>query len=88
MYWSTTLPSRYCLPDVVGDEAWRLFGGEKPGYRRVRASCDHVNGRLRLGYGSSGPSTTADAYAGWASAATFAHVAISFCRALSVPSDP
>jgi hypothetical protein len=28
-----TLPSRYCLPDVLGDEAWQLFGGEKPGYR-------------------------------------------------------
>jgi len=26
---------RYRLPDVLGDEARRLFGGEKPGYRRV-----------------------------------------------------
>ena len=22
-----TLPSRYCLPDVLGDEAWSRFGG-------------------------------------------------------------
>jgi transglutaminase-like putative cysteine protease len=82
-----TLPSRYCLPDVLGDEAWRLFGSEKPGYRRVRAICDHVHGHLRFGYGSSTPSTTAaDAYAaGCGVCRDFAHVAISFCRALSIP---
>ncbi len=22
-----TLPSRYVVPDVLGDEAWQLFGG-------------------------------------------------------------
>jgi transglutaminase-like putative cysteine protease len=82
-----TLPSRYCLPDVLGDEVWRLFGGEKPGYRRVRAICDHVHGHLRFGYGSSTPSTTAaDAYAaGCGVCRDFTHVAISFCRALSIP---
>ena len=82
-----TLPSRYCLPDVLGDEAWRLFGGEKPGYRRVQAICDHVHGHLRFGYGSSTPTTTAaEAYAaGSGVCRDFAHVAISFCRALSIP---
>jgi transglutaminase-like putative cysteine protease len=82
-----TLPSRYCLPDVLGDEAWRLFGNEKPGYRRVRAICDHVHGHLRFDYGSSTPTTTAaDAYAaGRGVCRDFAHVAISFCRALSIP---
>ena len=32
-----TLPSRYCLPDVLGDEAWSRFGAAPPataGYRR------------------------------------------------------
>ena len=32
-----TLPSRYCLPDVLADEAWALFGGPAratPGCRR------------------------------------------------------
>jgi len=82
-----TLPSRYCLPDVLGDDAWRLFGSQKPGYRRVRAICDHVHGHLRFGYGSSTPSTTAaDAYAaGCGVCRDFAHVAISFCRAMSIP---
>jgi hypothetical protein len=27
-----TLPSRYCLPDVLGDEAWSRFGGLTPDY--------------------------------------------------------
>jgi transglutaminase-like putative cysteine protease len=82
-----TMPSRYCLPDVLGDEAWRLFGGHKPGYGRVRAICDHVNGHLRFGYGTSGPMTSAaEAYAaGTGVCRDFAHVAISFCRALSIP---
>ncbi|HMG31980.1 MAG TPA: transglutaminase family protein [Jiangellaceae bacterium] len=82
-----TLPSRYCLPDVLGDEAWRLFGGEKPGYRRVRAINDHVHGHLQFGYGSSTQTTTAaEAYAaGSGVCRDFAHVAISFCRALSIP---
>ena len=82
-----TLPSRYCLPDVLGDQAWRLFGGEKPGYLRVQAICEHVHGHLRFSYGSSTPSTTAaDAYAaGYGVCRDFAHVAISFCRALSIP---
>src|SRR5512142_1487990 len=26
-----TLPSRYCLPDVLGDEAWALFGSQHSG---------------------------------------------------------
>jgi len=82
-----TMPSRYCLPDVLGDEAWRLFGNEKPGYRRVQAICDHVNSHLRFAYGSSSPTTTAaEAYAASSGVCRdFAHVAISFCRALSIP---
>ena len=82
-----TLPSRYCLPDVLGDEAWQLFGSEKPGYRRVQAISEHVHGHLTFGYGSSTPTTTAaEAYAaGQGVCRDFAHVAISFCRALSIP---
>jgi transglutaminase-like putative cysteine protease len=82
-----TLPSRYCLPDVLGDEAWRRFGHHPPGYRRVQAIVDHVHQRLEFAYGSSTPTTTAaDAYAaGRGVCRDFAHVAISFCRALSIP---
>jgi transglutaminase-like putative cysteine protease len=82
-----TLPSRYCLPETVADEAWQLFGPLKPGYQRVQAICDHVNGHLRFGYGSSGASTSAgEAYAkGLGVCRDFAHLAITFCRALSIP---
>src|SRR6476661_6155489 len=31
-----TLPSRYCLPDMLGDEAWSLFGAMRAGYSRVQ----------------------------------------------------
>ena len=48
-----TLPSRYCLPDVLGDEAWSRFGAHPPGYQRVQAICDHVNSHLTFQYGSS-----------------------------------
>jgi transglutaminase-like putative cysteine protease len=82
-----TLPSRYCLPDVLGDEVWRLFGDHPPGYRRVQAIVDHVHGHLTFGYGSSTPTTSAvEAYAaGRGVCRDFAHVAITFCRALSIP---
>jgi hypothetical protein len=48
-----TLPSRYCLPDLLAGEAWQRFGGLEPGYKRVQAICDHVNGHLTFQYGSS-----------------------------------
>ncbi|MFL6127849.1 MAG: transglutaminase family protein [Mycobacteriales bacterium] len=82
-----TMPSRYVLSDVLGDEAWRLFGAMEPGYRRVAAICDHVNSHITFGYGSSTPLTTAaDVYAaGKGVCRDFAHVALSFCRALNIP---
>ena len=82
-----TLPSRYCLPDMLGDEAWSRFGGLSRGYRRVQAICDHVNGHLTFLYGSSGPmSTSADVNAaGYGVCRDFTHLAITFCRALNIP---
>ncbi len=82
-----TLPSRYCLPDILGDEAWSRFSATAPGYRRVQAICTHVHNHLRFRYGSSGPrSTAADANAsGFGVCRDFTHLAISFCRALNIP---
>jgi transglutaminase-like putative cysteine protease len=82
-----TLPSRYCLPDMLGDEAWSRFGGLPRGYGRVQAICDHVNGHLTFLYGSSGPmSTSADVNAaGYGVCRDFTHLAITFCRALNIP---
>ena len=82
-----TLPSRYCLPDVLGDEAWSRFGAVPAGYDRVQAICDHVHGHLTFRYGASGPLTTAaDVNAsGFGVCRDFTHLAISFCRALNIP---
>ena len=82
-----TLPSRYCLPDVLGDEAWSRFGGLQPGYGRVQAICDHVHNHLTFQYGSSTPLTTAADVnkAGRGVCRDFTHLAISFCRALNIP---
>lgn len=82
-----TLPSRYCLPDMLGDEAWSRFGATAPGYPRVRAICDHVHDHLTFSYGSSGPwSTAVDVNAsGFGVCRDFTHLAISFCRALNIP---
>src|ERR1700722_15508428 len=82
-----TLPSRYCLPDVLGDESWSRFGALPPGYRRVRAICDYVNGHLTFQYGSSTAlSSAVDVnLAGRGVCRDFTHLAISFCRALNIP---
>ena len=47
-------------PDVLADEAWELFSSVKPGYRRVAAICDFVNGHVQFDPTSSTPLTTAD----------------------------
>lgn len=82
-----TLPSRYCLPDVLADEAWSLFGSVTPGYRRVQAICDHVNRHLTFQYGStSALSTASDVNTSrFGVCRDFTHLAISFCRAFNIP---
>lgn len=82
-----TLPSRYCLPDMLGEEAWSRFGGTAPGYRRVQTICDHVNSHLEFRYGSSTAwSTAADVNTSRLGVCRdFTHLAISFCRSLNIP---
>lgn len=82
-----TLPSRYCVSDVLGDEAWSRFGARPPGYRRVREICRHVHDTLSFQYGTSTSlSTAADVNAaGIGVCRDFTHLAISFCRALNIP---
>jgi transglutaminase-like putative cysteine protease len=81
------LPSRFCLPDVLGADAWERFGNTPPGYPRVRAICDYVHGHLQFEYGASSAWTTAaDVQAsGYGVCRDFTHLAISFCRALNIP---
>ena len=82
-----TLPSRYCLPDVLGGEAWSRFGAMAPGYRRVQAICDYVHNHLKFSYGASNSRTTAaDVHeSGYGVCRDFTHLAVSLCRALNIP---
>jgi transglutaminase-like putative cysteine protease len=82
-----TLPSRYVTSDLLGNEAWRLFGGTRPGWARVQAICDYVHDYVRFSYGTSDPFTTAyDVYQNRVGVCRdFAHLAVSFCRAMNIP---
>ena len=82
-----TLPSRYCLSDQLMTTAWELFGTTQPGGPRVQAICDWVQGNIQFQYGTSNPMTTAmDVFqARRGVCRDMAHLAISFCRALSIP---
>jgi transglutaminase-like putative cysteine protease len=84
---SFVMPSRFCLPDELGHEAWQRFGNLPSGWSRVQAIVDYVHGYLEFVPGASNPWTTAaDAYrAGQGVCRDFAHLAITFCRALNIP---
>ncbi|MEA2130193.1 MAG: hypothetical protein QOJ85_3084 [Solirubrobacteraceae bacterium] len=84
---SFVMPSRFCLPDELGHEAWQRFGDLAPGWARVQAIVDYVHDHLQWVAGASNPWTTAaDAYrAGQGVCRDFAHLAITFCRALNIP---
>ena len=84
---SFIMPSRFCLPDELGHEAWQRFGTVAPGWERVQTIVDYVHGYLQFMPGTSNPWTTAaDAYrAGQGVCRDFAHLAITFCRALNIP---
>jgi len=81
------MPSRFCQPDELGHEAWQRFGNLAPGWERVQAIVDFVHGHLEWVAGASNPWTTSvDAFrAGQGVCRDFAHVAISLCRALNIP---
>ena len=81
------LPSRFCESDVLADEAFRLFGDTPPGWARVQAVSDWANGHLGFQYGSSSPSYSArDVFdRGLGVCRDFSHLAITMCRALSIP---
>jgi transglutaminase-like putative cysteine protease len=82
-----TLPSRYCLSDQLMSTAWELFGQSEPGWSRVQAVCDWCHDNIKFQYGTSNPLTTAvdvfDRRIGVCR--DFAHLAITFCRALNIP---
>ena len=81
-----TLASRYCHADALSNVAWGLFGGSDPGWSRVQAICDWINTNIRYGIPSNPLTSATDVYvAGGGMCRDFAHLAITFCRALNIP---
>ncbi len=82
------MPSRFCLPDELGSEAWDRFGEVPGGGARVQAVVDFVHELIEFVPGSSNPWTTAaDVFrARQGVCRDYAHLAISLCRALNIPS--
>ena len=81
------MPTRYCESDVMGATAQQLFGNEQPGVSRVRKVIAWIQDSIAYRHGSSMSSTTAhDVFVQRAGVCRdFAHLAITFCRALNIP---
>ena len=82
-----TLASRFCLSDEVTDEAYRLFGSIPLGWECVEAICYWVHHHVRFHYSETRPFKTAIDTLREATGVCrdFAHLAITFCRAMSIP---
>jgi len=81
-----TLPSRYCPSDMFISDAWQLFGNIQGGWEQIQAVCDWLHSNITYGAGSTTATTAWDAYqARCGVCRDFAHLGVSFCRALNFP---
>ncbi|WP_428420312.1 transglutaminase-like domain-containing protein [Methylibium sp.] len=80
-------PTRYCESDHLGRAALQLFGDLPPGHPRVQAIADWIHEHIEYAIGSTGPTTTArEVFVQRAGVCRdFAHLGITFCRALNIP---
>lgn len=81
------LATRYCESDVMWHEAMGLFGQVAPGYARVRAIEEWIRRNIKYKPGSSNSATTAQEVLRQRAGVCrdFAHLGITFCRALNIP---
>ena len=81
------MPTRYCESDHLGPNALELFGHLAPGYARVQAICDWVHSNIAYTIGSTTATSTArDVFMQRQGVCRdFAHLAVTFCRALNIP---
>lgn len=79
--------SRYCETDRLSQIAWDLFGNVTPGWTRVQAICDFVNGHISFDYQQARSTRTAfEAYGERVGVCRdFAHLAVALCRCLNIP---
>jgi transglutaminase-like putative cysteine protease len=81
------LATRYCESDVLSNEVVRMFGGLPRGFARVQAITDWIRREVRYLPGSTDSNTTAQqVFVQRAGVCRdFAHLGITFCRALNIP---
>ena len=81
------MPTRYCESDVLSAQAQQLFGNVAPGISRVRQVIRWIHDNIEYRPNSSTSTTTAqDVFAQRAGVCRdFAHLGITFCRALNIP---
>jgi transglutaminase-like putative cysteine protease len=80
-------PTRYCESDHLGHAAQKLFGALPPGLARVQAIVDWIHANVDYQVGSSQATTTArEVFVQRAGVCRdFAHLGVTFCRALNIP---
>ena len=80
-------PSRYCQSDRLARFAIREFGGLPTGHQRVTALCNWIYDHVDYLRGASDTQTSAyDTFSLRAGVCRdFAHLGITFCRALGIP---
>lgn len=81
------MPTRYCESDLMARAAFKLFGDHEPGVARVQAISDWIHENIDYQVGSTSSTTTArDVFWGRAGVCRdFAHLGVTFCRALNIP---
>ncbi len=80
-------PTRYCESDLLGNAAQQLFGRVSSGVARVQAVADWIHENIQYVPGSSDATTTAQQIFVQRQGVCrdFAHLGITFCRALNIP---
>lgn len=80
-------PSRFCQSDELARFAWRQFGSFASGHGRITEICNWINREVDYLSGSShGATSAADTFKLRAGVCRdFAHLGITFCRALGIP---
>ncbi len=80
-------PTRYCESDHLGQAAQKIFADLPRGYARVQSVVDWIHANVEYRVGSSQATTTArDVFVQRAGVCRdFAHLGVTFCRALNIP---
>lgn len=81
------VPTRYCESDLLGNAAFKLFGNLPLGHARVQAISEWIRQNIEYRIGTTDARTTArDVFVQRVGVCRdFAHLGVTFCRALNIP---